>query len=202
MQNDAFPCLRIMQWNVRGMNDLAKFDSILQTLDACKTIIDVVVIGETWLTKENSKIYKIPGYESWFSCRNESNGGLAIFVSSNITSSVVKNVYINGLHHIHVQIKLNGHAYDLHGIYRPPSYDFAEFHVFLENILANTCQSRPCFIVGDVNVPINNSNNNVVVKYKTLLESYGFICSNTFTTRPVSENILDHCICKIDDTAR
>lgn len=57
-------------------------------------------------------------------------------------------------------------------------------------------------IVGDVNVPVNSASNNVVIRYKTLLESYGFVCSNTHVTRPISNNILDHSICKLDDVGR
>lgn len=45
--------------------------------------------------------------------------------------------------------------------------------------------SKPYFIVGDVNVPINLQNINFVIKYKNLPESYNTICTNTFSTRPL-----------------
>lgn len=48
--------LRIFQWNIRGMNDLAKFDTILETLDQCNVPIDVIVIGETWVKDEHKQI--------------------------------------------------------------------------------------------------------------------------------------------------
>lgn len=191
--------LRIMQWNVRGINDLNKFDDILQTIDICKVRIDVIVIGETWVSAVNSSMYNIPGYNSLFSCRDHSSGGLALFVRNDITQRLISNISVNGLHHIHVELAISGHSYDVHGLYRPPSFEFNNFYDILENILISANGNHPCFIAGDVNVPLNNANNNIVVKYKTLLQSYGFLCTNSFPTRPISNNILDHFICKLDD---
>lgn len=193
--------LRILQWNVRGINDMNKFDSVLQTLATCKCTIDVIVIGETWINSVNSSLYNIPGYSSTFSCRYQSNGGLAVFVKNQLSHKFVKNVYLDGFHHVHLELDINGVCYDVHGLYRPPSYDFVDFHSQLENILSSTNGTRSCLIVGDVNVPVNNNNNNVVIKYKILLESYGFVCSNSFATRPISDNILDHFICKLDNVS-
>lgn len=58
--------LKILQWNVRAINDLNKFDDILQTLDSSKTSIDIVVLGETWLKNDFCSLYEIPNYNSFF----------------------------------------------------------------------------------------------------------------------------------------
>lgn len=191
--------LRIFQWNIRGMNDLSKFDTILETLDQCKVPIDVVVIGETWVKKGHEQLYNIPGFNSVFSCRDNSNGGLAVFVRTDITFTVVRNFHSEGFHHICVEISTKGRIHDVHSFYRPPSFDVNNFINKLEDCLDNVNRNHSCFFVGDVNIPINAHMNNVVVKYKTLLESYGFACTNSYPTRPISSNILDHIICKIDD---
>lgn len=34
--------LRILQWNVRGINDMNKFDSVLQILELCECSFDVI----------------------------------------------------------------------------------------------------------------------------------------------------------------
>lgn len=111
---------------------------------------------------------------------------------------VLKNCSSDGFHLIHVEIRRNGLFYEVVGLYRPPSFDFNQFHDELENIMSDqSTHSR--FFVGDMNIPINLSNNNVVVRYKNLLESYNYVCSNTFATRPISKNILDHFVCRHDD---
>lgn len=194
--------LRVLQWNIRGMNDLHKFDSILEMLELCRLSIDVICISETWLKRENVVLYNIPGFNSIFSCRDASNGGLVVYVKSNLPFTVKSNAHTDGFHHIHIEISINKRLYDVHGFYRPPSYDVNSFLAILENVLDNSNSNRSCFLVGDINIPMNLFSNNVVVKYRSLLESYGFACSNTIPTRPISSNILDHTVCRIDDLPR
>ena len=194
--------LRIMQWNIRGMNELNKFNNVLQALDHCEASIDILVIGETWIKKENVELYNIAGYNKVFACRENFGGGLAMFISKQINYKIVKNETIEGLHHIQLELDLNGQTYDIHGVYRPSSFDFNIFHDLLEGWLCSTVKNRPCFLAGDFNIPMNLLHNNLVFRYKTLLESLGFVCSNTFTTRPASNNILDHLVTRIDDAHR
>lgn len=39
--------LRVLQWNVRGINDMSKFDNILLSIDHFVVPIDVIILGET-----------------------------------------------------------------------------------------------------------------------------------------------------------
>jgi hypothetical protein len=189
---------RIAQWNIRGMNEIQKFDNIPLFLENIHVPIDVFIVGETWLKSENCAVFEIPGYNSIFSCRETSSGGLAMYVKIGLSFNVIKNETTDGFHLIHVRIKRNGIFYEVVGLYRPPSFDFNRFSIELENIMAVQNNSTR-FFVGDMNIPINLSNNNIVVRYKSLLESYNYACSNTFVTRPASNNTLDHFVCNNDD---
>lgn len=191
-------CLRIAQWNIRGMNDLLKFDNIPLFLDNLKVSIDVLVISETWIKTANSVLYEIPGYNSIFSCRDTSSGGLAVYIREGLGFNVSKNVAVDGFHLIDVEIVRNSLSYEIVGLYRPPSFDINRFFDELEYVLS-VQNKRPRFFAGDMNIPINLSSNNVVVRYKNLLESYNYICSNSYVTRPISNNILDHFICRNED---
>lgn len=195
-------CLSLFQWNIRGMNDLNKFDSVLEFLDHCNVAIDILVLGETWLKAENTSLYAISGYQSIFSCRCSSSGGLAIYISNNLKYHLISSETHDGLHHIHIQIKIHERLCDIHGIYRPPSYDVHCFLEKLEEWIGSSNPSNSCFILGDLNIPINLVHNNVALKYKTLIDSYGMTCSNTITTRPASNNLLDHFLCRVDDIDR
>lgn len=195
-------CLNVVQWNIRGINDFEKFDELIYVVNECKMDLDVIVVGETMMKKENSGIYNIPGYRAFFSCRENSAGGLAVFVKLSLAHKIINIKTIEGLHYIHLELKLRGHTYNIIGIYRPPSFDYSEFQNIMEGWLSAATQSKPFLIIGDVNVPINLQNNNVVIRYKNLLESYGYVCTNTFATRPSSNNILDHFICPIDHAAK
>lgn len=193
--------LRVLQWNVRGINDMSKFDNILLSIDHFVVPIDVIILGETWIKADNTGLYKINGYNSIFSSRENSSGGLAVYIRDTIKYNVLENLSSGGFHHISVELKMNGEKYEIHGVYRPPSFDFNVFYEFIECWL-NKSNSHPCFIFGDVNVPVNLINNNVVLKYKYLLQSYNFLCSNSFVTRPASSNVLDHVICKMSEAHR
>lgn len=170
--------LRIAQWNIRGMNELKKFDNIALFLDNCAVSIDIFVIGETWLKSDNCSLYKIPEYNAVFSCRESSSGGLAMFIKNTHQYTIIKNQTFDGFHMIQIELQMKGVLYDVVGIYRSPSFEYNRFQDVLENLLSN-CRRKPCFIVGDMNVPTNLSSNNVVLRYKNLLESYDFVCSNS-----------------------
>ena len=94
---------------------------------------------------------------------------------------------------------MHEHQYNIHGVYRPPSFDVNCFLDKLEEWMSNSNSNHSCLILGDLNIPINLTQNNVVMKYITLIESYGMVCSNTFTTRPSSNNLLDHVVCRLED---
>lgn len=59
-------CLNVIQWNVRGMNNFEKFDELIYFVNECKIDIDVIIVGESWLKKENICVYNIPGYRAFF----------------------------------------------------------------------------------------------------------------------------------------
>lgn len=61
--------------------------------------------------------------------------------------------------------------------------------------------SEPVFILGDMNVAINRETRGSE-EYLDLLQSYGMVVTNTFITRPHSNNILDHAISRVEDLNR
>ena len=108
-------------------------------------------------------LYNIPGYSKTFSCRDTSSGGLVVFIDKRISHTIIANRTIDGFHHIHAELNINGRLFDVHRIYRLPSFDFHEFCNLLEELLSLASSNRSCFIAGDVNVPMNLVNNNAAV---------------------------------------
>lgn len=187
--------LKILQLNIRGMNDLAKFDGVRELLQQYGERIDVVVLGETFLQQNRTCIYNLAGYTAAFSCRNESSGGLAVFARSDLDMDVLEERTADGFHHIHCQLRSINKRVDVHAVYRPPSFDATRFLDEIDRILSNTKRTNDCILVGDMNIPVNKPMVNVVQQYLRLLSSYGMVVTNTSITRPASGNILDHVIC-------
>lgn len=192
--------LRILQINIRGMNKFNKLDSLCLAVQELKQVIDVIVVGETWIKKDRAEFYNVPGYRSTHSCRKTSAGGLAIFVRNGLRYDQRKNIAVNGYHHIELLLHTSK-PISLHGIYRPPDFDSARFTAFIEEIVSTARPNQPCFVVGDMNVPVNDQDNRETRVYTQLLSSYNMIVTNNQVTRPASNNILDHVVCSMEESA-
>ncbi|KAL1403892.1 hypothetical protein pipiens_000876, partial [Culex pipiens pipiens] len=53
-----------------------------------------------------------------------------------------------------------------------------------------------------MNLPVNNPEARDVQQYTQLLNSYGMAVTNSFVTRPSSNNILDHVVCSVANSSR
>lgn len=193
--------LTMLQINIRGMNSFEKLDSFCIFLQNLKIIIDVLVVEETWIKESRSIFYNIPGYKSTYSCRRNSSGGLAVFVRNGLDFTVKGNVADNGYHHIGVELLMNP-GVTIYGIYRPPGYDLSRFIAHMELILSSVDSKKPCFILGDMNIAINNENCRTTQRYLQMLHSYNVIVTNTYVTRPSSCNLLDHVVSQVDNSER
>lgn len=186
---------RIIQLNIRGINDLPKFDCVSELLDRYGRRVDIVVLGETWLKMERTRLYSINGYRGIFSCREESHGGLAIFLRGDLKYTLRANRTVEGFHHIHITLQTTGKPLQLHAMYRPPSFEARRFLSEVESMINSGGSNQDYILVGDMNVPVNLLSNNIASEYTRLLESYDTLVTNTVTTRESSGNILDHVIC-------
>lgn len=195
--NNNSPCetsLRIMQLNIRSMNIISKFDSIKEILHRFGRRVDIIVLGETWIQHDRVRLFNIAGYKSMFSCRNEPNGGLAVFYRDDLNVEECCNNNKDGMHHIQLVLR-RGKPIDFHAIYRPPNFEARRFIGEMEQFVSSSKPEHDCIIVGDMNIAVNQPSVNTVQEYTRVLESYSNYVTNNMTTRPVSSNILDHVIC-------
>lgn len=121
-----------------------------------------------------------------------------LFTLNNRSKSVCRKMSMtndDGRHHIHLVVHADSAPFHVHAIYRPPSYEFSRFLATIDEICAGQRNDASCVIVGDVNVPVNHQSSPAVREYNNLLRCYNFEVTNTYTTRPASNNILDHVVC-------
>lgn len=192
---DSLLSLKTIQLNIRGLNELEKFDSIRELLQRSRDRVDLIVLGETYLKSERTCLYNLQGYDAFFSCRNESKGGLALFIRNDLDYKVCANRRIDGFHHIHVQLQVRGKCVNCHAIYRPPVFEVSRFFNELDQILSSTTSSQECILLGDMNIPVNLPAVPSVRDYTHLLASYSLAVTNDRVTRPASNNVLDHVVC-------
>lgn len=194
--------LKIIQINIRGLNDFDKLDSLCIFLRNLNTCVDVIVVGETWIKQDRSQFYNIPGYISIHSCRSKSSGGLALFIRNGLNYEVCNNISDRGHHRVAVKIKMGRISVSINGLYRPPDGDTARLLATIEDILSNAEGSEHNILAGDINIPVNRPLDRDVLRYLQLLNSFSMVVTNTFVTRPLSNNILDHVISSVSDAPR
>lgn len=174
---------------------MSKFDNVRELLDRYGERVDIIVLGETWLKDDKAVLYSIKGYKGYFSCRDSSHGGLALFVRQDMHYDLCSNRNVDGFHHIHLQLQTKGRHLQIHAVYRPPSFDARRFFSEIETMLSSGSSNHDRLILGDMNVPVNIVTNNIALEYIRLLESYHAFLTNTMVTRKASGNILDHVVC-------
>lgn len=185
-----------MQINIRGLNNIHKFDYLLECIDICKARIDIIVISETWLKEDKTALFQIKGFSSVHVCRTEINGGgLSIFVRNELQfhTRLIQN--ISEFHHVHLEIGSTSRPLHLHAFYRPPSQSHRPFLKTLEDIISSCPTNGDCIVVGDINIPVNKTDVGMVKDYDSLITSYNFAVTNDTPTRPASGSILDHSLC-------
>lgn len=193
-----FNGILILQVNARSINKMDRFDNLKIQISKLIFKPQIVVVSETWIPSHLTQLYNIDGYDSFFSCRKDARGGgLAVFVSKNLTFSVTANQEIfsnsNSFHFLQVTISSSSNkSLIVSAYYRPPDdHIFSEFMQHLNSILDSG--DSPHVVVGDINID-SNSSSRKLDNYLNVISSYGFAITNTNITRPSSSSIIDHVL--------
>ena len=156
--------LACIQWNVRGLiskqSDISKF---LQICGGSKQI-DLVIISESWLTKDNIKKVNIPGYSYVGNNRpSRRGGGVGFLIRNNLKFRIRKDLHIDSaiMENISIDIKLGNRTYTACSIYCPPNTDAAKFNNLFLDYMHNhstLTNSREIIIGLDHNLDLLNRN--------------------------------------------
>lgn len=187
--------LLVIQFNARSIYNLDKFHSILEFIEQLKSNFHLIIISEIWIKTQNVNFYNINGFNSIFSCRNDRPGaGIVMYIRNDLNFELTKTDKSNFEFH-YIQIKLKDFSNNhVTAIYRPPNTDIDKFFDELE-LTVNKKYNN--IILGDINIPLNKSST-VVSDYINILLGFGIVPTNTFETRSISKNIVDHVLCGFD----
>ena len=159
--------LACIQWNIRGLIskqcELSKF--LLECGGTKK--IDLVILSETWLTRNNSNKVNVPGYSFVGNNRtSKKGGGVGFLISDTISYNVRKDLYIssNILENISIEFKLGKKYYIACSMYRPPNTNAKEFNDLFLDYLTKQCKlaNKQELIIGlDHNLDFLNKDKHV-----------------------------------------
>lgn len=190
--------LKCLYVNARSMKGNTFDDITLLARRADK--IDVLIIAETWLNKDDSNdYYNIDGFSQFQIQRDTRGGGLALYIKESWESKPIKTV--NKEHSIMaVNIRKGKESYDIIGVYSPHISNACDFIEDLDLVL-NYIKEGNVVLVGDTNI-------NTLVRtcigdnYRNCLDSYCLQqCNKIYPTRKTdnSETLIDHVAIRGDN---
>lgn len=185
--------LNIIYLNIQSLrNKLYEVESLIASFD-CD--IHIVVLTEIWLNKDENKFYNLPGYTGFFSNREYSYGGVAIFVSDCISASLVFEEEYRQSNFL--VVNLSNHNFNIIACYRSHHTNLDDFNTKIEVI---TTAYKHSMIIGDFNINLLDEKNRDVSCYCDTLISNGYLICNKKTTEfatrigIISKTIIDHFI--------
>lgn len=78
---ETYQGLTVLQLNARSIDSSKKFDKFKNVLMDVEFEVDIIVIGETYITYDTAGIHDMPSYIHYPSCRESFGGGLSVYVS-------------------------------------------------------------------------------------------------------------------------
>lgn len=197
--------LKVLQLNVRGINETKKFNQLRALISSFTFAFDVIVFCETKLKSSFPlQIYSLPGFQM-FSCSRtgRGGGGIIAYIRSSLPAEAVP-APTTSFERLQFRINLGSTQLQLLAYYRAPdANNVSEFLDELENDLSS-CNLKT-LIVGDVNMSSPNLSIREVPtdlaskQYHALLTSYGFKVTNNLQTRPASGKTIDHVVINFHD---
>lgn len=183
----------IIYFNIQSLRN--KLDNLELLINSYKCNIHCVVLTEIWLNKSENIFFNLQGYTAYFSNRQCSYGGVAIFIKDGISSTQIFEEEFNKSSFL--VVKLLKQNINIISIYRSHETQIEEFVSKLDEY---TTKYKNSLILGDFNINLLNESNSDVKYYSNTLLSNGFIIYNKvsleFATRiaKTSSTIIDHFI--------
>lgn len=139
---------KILYLNSRSIkNKMDELEIIIQDLK-----VDVLVITETWLSKEEEKYYNFNSFSSIYSSRKERGGGAGIFINDRINFEVEAREEDQLTF---IAVKLKNPDFMICSLYRPPKMNIHRFLDFMDRTLESLNESNcEIFFFGDININI------------------------------------------------
>lgn len=191
MNNQIVNKLKILYVNARSMKTkMDEIDIIVADQD-----INVIVISETWVRREETKYYNFKNFHSIYASREKRGGGLGIFIHKNLEFEILDKMEQELSY---LAVRLSTINFVISGIYRPPSFRKESFYNIIDEKLENLSKLKcKSLLLGDINIDISKQNNNDTKRLMDIYSSNCFdLCNKGVSTR-VSDNttsLIDHII--------
>lgn len=190
------PIINIFHMNIRSIQ--RNFEELLILLDNCQNEFDIIILTETWQFEAINNFH-IPNYTFYYNNANfNQNDGVVVYIHNSIRTINVSNIRDNEVTFTKILGEKSNKKFNITAIYRPPS---TNSHIFLDDlnkIITENYQVDIEFLIGDINLDINDTNNGLVQEYLNYLSASGYYPQINKSTREtnISSSCLDHIFFK------
>ena len=171
----------MVHFNARSLS--ANLDILYSNLLLLKHKFSIIAVTETWADANTENAINISGYNKIMKPRDKHvasrGGGVALFYSSDLAINVKQRHDISGPENIieclFVQIsqtQLSVKDIIVGVVYRRPGTSMTDFNETFAVLLSKiNAENRPCYILGDFNIDLLNTNNCNQLFLNSLLSS-------------------------------
>lgn len=175
---------KLDQFNLKYLNINSIRNKIFELeneINSSNKVIQFIALTETRIFPNETDLFNLPNYKSYFSCCQDGHRGAALFVHESVDSSLVESdtqFKIN-----YVIVKVPALKASIAVIYKKPTVSKDKFFSVLTHILTKT---KKIILVGDTNFNIQGQSTKIT-EYCSLINSLGCsLLNNTnkkFATR-------------------
>lgn len=122
---------------------------------------------ETRVLLNETDLFNLPNYNSYFSCREDGYGGSALFVHESLDSCLVESAELFKVNFVIVKIPTLKACIAV--LYKEPTVSISRFCTVLAHILGKT---NKLILIGDMNINIQEQSSHIA-EYLSLIESLG-----------------------------
>lgn len=148
--------LIILQINAWSIDSSTKFDKFKCFLMEINTVVDVIVVCETYLTYDTASLHDLQAYVHYPACRGTHGGGLSLYINSRLKHRFCEKVD-STFFSISVDIDRELSRNDVKPLklvayYRPPHR--INENVFLRHLQGHleNAHGSDCMVLGDINI--------------------------------------------------
>jgi len=148
----------------------SNFDLFIAELDRLKYQFPIIALAETNINPEESSVYTIHGYKSFYQSTKSSKSkgsGVAIYVHESLNAVINGNASFvtDNLESLFVQIHNESKSLNVGVIYRPPSGNSDLAISELDELMKNLPKSG-VHIMGDFNINLLSKNNKLLDEFE------------------------------------
>lgn len=184
--------INIIHLNIRSLRK--QFNQLLVLLHDCivKRTLNIIVLTEVNIKKEEVSLYMIPGYLVFpYTREMRRGGGILVYVRDDLQyTTEIPRLQYKSAEIIHGKLRNGKNNMHILAIYRPPHMIKQNFITEIDTTLKNIPLCEEIILIGDINIDLFHGADSQVIAYKTMLCDNG-LQSAIPTTATTREAIVD-----------